>query len=109
VVLRAPARPGATARRPEAARQAESDLIVNLQGDEPLIEPETLDLLPPLLEHDAGADVATLATPIRTLVRWQDANVVKVVCDRHGRALYFSRSPIPFVRGGRPDFGASPP
>ncbi len=67
-----------------------------------------LDLLPTLLEHDPGADMATLATPLASEERWRDPNCVKVVCDAGGRALYFSRSPIPFVRDGRPDFAAAP-
>jgi 3-deoxy-manno-octulosonate cytidylyltransferase (CMP-KDO synthetase) len=44
--------------------------------------------------------------PISSLDQWQDPNCVKVVCDGHGRALYFSRSPIPYVRDGQPDFGS---
>src|SRR5207248_3797550 len=55
------------------------------------------------------ADMATLAVPIRSAEQWQNPNCVKVVCDRAGRALYFSRSPIPFVRDGQPDFAAEPP
>lgn len=98
-----------TDRVAEVAATLDADVIVNLQGDEPLIDPATLDLLPSLLERDAGADVATLAVPLTTEEAWRDPNCVKVVCDRHGRALYFSRSPIPFVRDGRPDFRRQPP
>jgi 3-deoxy-manno-octulosonate cytidylyltransferase (CMP-KDO synthetase) len=93
-----------TDRVAEVARTLDADVIVNLQGDEPLIEPATLDLLPGLLARDAEADVATLAAPIATPEQWRDPNCVKVVCDVRGRALYFSRSPIPFVRDGQPDF-----
>jgi 3-deoxy-manno-octulosonate cytidylyltransferase (CMP-KDO synthetase) len=92
----------------EVAQNLDVDVVVNLQGDEPLIEPETLNLLPELLERDAESDVATLAAPIRSQIRWQDPNCVKVLRDANGRALYFSRAPIPHVRGGRPDFGATP-
>ncbi|HMF12564.1 MAG TPA: 3-deoxy-manno-octulosonate cytidylyltransferase, partial [Gemmataceae bacterium] len=53
--------------------------------------------------------MATLAVPITSLDQWRDPSCVKVVRDAHGRALYFSRSPIPFVRDGRPDFAAEPP
>jgi 3-deoxy-manno-octulosonate cytidylyltransferase (CMP-KDO synthetase) len=53
--------------------------------------------------------MATLAVPIRTAEQWHNPNCVKVVCDGAGRALYFSRSPIPFVRDGAPDFAATPP
>src|SRR5579862_1752658 len=69
-----------------------------------MIEPRTLDMLACLLEHDRDAKMATLATPITTLEQWHDPNCVKVVCDTKGRALYFSRSPIPYVRDGEPDF-----
>ena len=62
-----------------------------------------------LLRQDEGADMATLAVPIRSAEAWQDPNCVKVVCDATGRALYFSRSPIPFVRDGKANFAAEPP
>jgi 3-deoxy-manno-octulosonate cytidylyltransferase (CMP-KDO synthetase) len=101
--------PSGTDRVAEVARQLDVDVVVNLQGDEPLIEPETLDLLPELLRLDPGADMATLAAPIRSPEQWWDPNCVKVACDDRGRALYFSRSPIPFVRDGQPDFAAQPP
>ncbi len=95
-----------TDRVAEAAAQLDAELIINLQGDEPLVDPAALDLLPLLLEKHRTAPMATLATPIRTLEQWRDPNCVKVVCDSHGRALYFSRSPIPCVRDGQPDLRA---
>jgi 3-deoxy-manno-octulosonate cytidylyltransferase (CMP-KDO synthetase) len=101
--------PSGTDRVAEVVRQLQGDLIVNLQGDEPLIEPSNLDLLIGLLERDTNADMATLACPITSHEQWHNPNCVKVVCDESGRALYFSRSPIPFVRDGKPDFAASPP
>ena len=52
--------------------------------------------------------MATLATPLRSAEQWQNPNCVKVVCDASGRALYFSRSPIPYVRDGQPDFALRP-
>ena len=97
-----------TDRVAEVARSLDADVIVNLQGDEPLIEPATLDLLPDLLRRDPGADMATLAVPITSADQWRDPNCVKVVCDAAGRALYFSRCPIPYVRDGEPDFTARP-
>lgn len=93
-----------TDRVAEVAEKLDADIIVNLQGDEPLIEPATLDLVARLLENDRGSTMATLAVPITTMEQWRDPNCVKVVCDEQGRALYFSRSPIPFVRDGEPDF-----
>jgi 3-deoxy-manno-octulosonate cytidylyltransferase (CMP-KDO synthetase) len=101
--------PTGTDRIAEVARELDDDVIVNLQGDEPLIDPATLDFLPQLLLRDSGAPMATLAVPISSMEQWHNPNCVKVVCDDHGRALYFSRSPIPFVRGGQPDFAAQPP
>ena len=53
--------------------------------------------------------MATLAAPLQSAEQWRNPNCVKVVCDAAGRALYFSRSPIPFVRDGQPDFAARPP
>jgi 3-deoxy-manno-octulosonate cytidylyltransferase (CMP-KDO synthetase) len=101
--------PNGTDRVAEAAKKLDADVIVNLQGDEPLIDPDTLDLLPDLLKQDPAADVATLAVPITSLEQWRDPNCVKVVRDSCGRALYFSRSPIPHVRDGQPDFRRDPP
>jgi 3-deoxy-manno-octulosonate cytidylyltransferase (CMP-KDO synthetase) len=97
-----------TDRVAEVARGLKADIIINLQGDEPLIDPGNLDLLPDLLRSDPAADVATLAAPIRSVEEWRDPNCVKVVCAGHGRALYFSRSPIPYVRDGVPQLNAEP-
>ncbi len=97
-----------TDRIAEVAERLDADVIVNLQGDEPLVDPAALDLLPELLESDSNADIATLAAPISSRAQWQDPNCVKVVCDRLGKALYFSRSAIPFVRDAEPDFTARP-
>jgi 3-deoxy-manno-octulosonate cytidylyltransferase (CMP-KDO synthetase) len=96
--------PSGTDRVAEVAEKLDVDVVVNLQGDEPLIEPATLDLVARLLDDDCEAMMATLAVPITSLEQWRDPNCVKVVCDKRGRALYFSRSPIPFVRDGEPDF-----
>ncbi len=95
-----------TDRVAEVAAGLDAEIILNLQGDEPLIDPATLDLLADLLAHDGHADMATLAVPITSAAQWRDPNCVKVVRDRHGRALYFSRSPIPYLRDGEPDFSS---
>jgi 3-deoxy-manno-octulosonate cytidylyltransferase (CMP-KDO synthetase) len=97
-----------TDRVAEVASRLDADVLINLQGDEPLVEPTSLDLLADLLELDPQAVMATLAVPLRSMEQWRNANCVKVVCDAAGRALYFSRSPIPFVRDGQPDFSARP-
>ena len=101
--------PSGSDRVAEIANQLDADVIVNLQGDEPMVDPEAIDLLPHLLEKDANVEMATLATPIRTWGYWQNPHIVKVVCDQQGRALYFSRSPIPYVRDDAPDFHLDPP
>ena len=81
---------------------------MNVQGDEPLIDPAALELLVGLLASDPAADMATLAVPLTSKAAWLDPNCVKVVCDGRGRALYFSRSPIPYVRDGEPNFKEQP-
>src|SRR5262245_24371452 len=63
--------PSGTDRVAEVAKKVEADVIVNLQGDEPLLEPATLDLLPDLLKQDMAADVATLAVPIANEEQWR--------------------------------------
>jgi 3-deoxy-manno-octulosonate cytidylyltransferase (CMP-KDO synthetase) len=96
--------PTGTDRVAEVAQKLKADVIVNLQGDEPLIDSASLDFLPSLLRQDHEAVMATLAVPITSSESWQDPNCVKVVRDRRGGALYFSRSPIPHVRDGAADF-----
>ena len=96
-----------TDRVAEVARQLpDVDVIVNLQGDEPEIDPAAIDTVIRLLLEDSSAEMATLATPIFDDLKFQDPACVKVVVDDAGRALYFSRSPIPHHRepaaAGRP-------
>jgi 3-deoxy-manno-octulosonate cytidylyltransferase (CMP-KDO synthetase) len=81
-------------------RWPERDIVVNVQGDEPLIPPALIEQVATLLEANSGADVATLAAPILSLQEFLDPNAVKVVMDASGRALYFSRAPIPWTRDG---------
>ncbi len=73
-------------------------LVVNVQGDEPLIEPGLIDQVAADLADHASAAVATLACPLDEEAGMKDPNVVKVVLDRDGYALYFSRAPVPFRR-----------
>ena len=94
-----------TDRIAEVARMrgwAESDIVVNVQGDEPVIPPALIDQVASLLESHPSAQIATLATPITSLEEFMDPNAVKVVTDIAGRALYFSRAPIPWARDGAP-------
>ena len=85
-----------------ARRWAESDVVVNLQGDEPLMPPALIAQVAALLDSTPGADIATLATPIGSVGELLDLNAVKVVTGAGGRALYFSRAPIPWNRSGAP-------
>ena len=73
-------------------------LIVNLQGDEPLMQPQLIKRLAEALAQQTTAQIATLAAPIHDRAEVFDPNAVKVVLDRHGYALYFSRAPIPWSR-----------
>lgn len=73
-------------------------VIVNVQGDEPLISPDTIDRAVEALIGDSSADVATTCEPIDRMEDLLNSNVVKVVASADGRALYFSRSPMPFPR-----------
>jgi 3-deoxy-manno-octulosonate cytidylyltransferase (CMP-KDO synthetase) len=91
--------PSGTDRVAEAARGLDAECIINVQGDEPLIRPETVDFLAGALLQSAGDDLATLSESLDDPRDILDPNVVKVVTDRDGRALYFSRSPIPYRRG----------
>jgi len=82
-----------------AARQwADGDIVVNVQGDEPLIPPAIIVQVANLLATHARADIATLAAKIDSINDFNDPNNVKVACDAGGRALYFSRAPIPWNR-----------
>lgn len=90
-----------TDRIAEVARQRAwrpATIVVNLQGDEPLMPPALVRRTAALLARDAGAAIATLAHPLHEVEEWLNPNVVKVVVDRRGRALYFSRAPIPWPR-----------
>jgi len=96
--------PSGTDRVAEAARRMPgAEIIVNVQGDEPEISPAAIDRVIELLEDNPSAGMTTLATPIRAPEQLTNPACVKVVCDDAGRALYFSRSQIPFVRDPDPD------
>lgn len=78
-----------------ALRHRDAELVVNVQGDQPFVAPEMLGgLVEPLDDHSVS--MTTLGAPLDPLSGRDDPNTVKVVCDLHGDALYFSRSPIPF-------------
>jgi 3-deoxy-manno-octulosonate cytidylyltransferase (CMP-KDO synthetase) len=77
---------------------ADGDIVVNVQGDEPLIPPAIINQVAELLAANPRADIATLASRIDNVADFAEPNNVKVACDATGRALYFSRAPIPFNR-----------
>jgi 3-deoxy-manno-octulosonate cytidylyltransferase (CMP-KDO synthetase) len=85
----------------------QDDVVVNVQGDEPLIPPALIGQVAALLQAYPRADVGTLATPITSVEELLDPNAVKVVTDAFGRALYFSRAPIPWNRDSAPSGPAS--
>jgi 3-deoxy-manno-octulosonate cytidylyltransferase (CMP-KDO synthetase) len=82
---------------------ADTEIVVNVQGDEPLIVPSLIDAVAGLLESRAEADMSTAAHPIVDEAEFRNPNVVKTVLDANGIALYFSRAPIPFWRDGPAD------
>lgn len=97
--------PSGTDRIAELVRRrgwAADSIVVNLQADEPMLPPALIGQAASLLARDAGADIATLCAPIATLDAYLDPNVVKVVMRADGRALFFSRAPIPWNRDGAP-------
>jgi 3-deoxy-manno-octulosonate cytidylyltransferase (CMP-KDO synthetase) len=92
--------PTGTDRIAEVAKKSDADIIVNIQGDEPLIDPAMIDeAVQPLLD-DEKVDLATLVHRMNSEDDYNNPNVVKVVIDRSGFAMYFSRSPIPYVKSG---------
>lgn len=97
-----------TDRVAEVAATLDCDVVVNIQGDEPELAPASIALLLELM-HSVPCQMATLAAPIGSAAVHRDPNRVKVVADDRGRALCFSRSPLPYCRDGDPDYGAEPP
>ena len=102
VALTSPKHPTGTDRLAEVVRQLKSaSIILNVQGDEPDIAPSTIDRLAEALQDDPKLGMVTAANPLTDPADVPDPNVVKVVTDLAGRALYFSRSVIPHDRDGR--------
>jgi 3-deoxy-manno-octulosonate cytidylyltransferase (CMP-KDO synthetase) len=89
-----------TDRIAEVAAQLDAELVVNVQGDLPLLDPAMVDAAVGPLRADAGLPMATIRTAIRSREELANPNVVKVVTDRDGYALFFSRSPLPHHRDG---------
>ena len=100
VVMTAVNHPTGTDRLAEIAEQlADYDIIVNVQGDEPFIDPDVIDRLAKMLTEHENLDMVTAAAPLKK-EEYQDASAVKVVVNQMGEALYFSRALIPYPREG---------
>jgi 3-deoxy-D-manno-octulosonate cytidylyltransferase len=102
-VLTSPQAATGTDRLAEAAKTIPADVYVNIQGDEPMMSPENVDRTVATLLEAPGRGIATLAIPMPA-AEAADPNTVKVAVARDGRALYFSRSPIPYFRQGEPAY-----
>jgi 3-deoxy-manno-octulosonate cytidylyltransferase (CMP-KDO synthetase) len=98
VVMTSDKHESGTDRIAEAASGIECDLVVNVQGDEPFIRPDMIDDVINLLYNDKNASISTLAKRITDADEAMSPNVVKVVTDDEGFAMYFSRSPVPYYR-----------
>ena len=90
--------PDGSSRVAEIAAKVDADYVINIQGDEPLIDPRMLRELADGILNDESADAATVCVPIKNEEDFLNPNIVKVVRARNGHALYFSRSPIPYRR-----------
>ena len=97
-VLTSPDHPNGTCRAAEAAEKEDADVVINIQGDEPFLDPVMIDETASLLSEDGSALSSTLCEPLADPESTRNPNVVKVVMDRFGNALYFSRSVIPYPR-----------
>ena len=95
VEMTRPEHPSGTDRIAEVAARCECDAVVNVQGDEPLIDPAVIDAVAGAL---AGSEMSTAATPVKNPAEFDSPNVVKVVVNATGHALYFSRRTIPYLR-----------
>jgi 3-deoxy-manno-octulosonate cytidylyltransferase (CMP-KDO synthetase) len=102
-ILTSPRASSGTDRLAEAAKSISADVYVNIQGDEPMMSPENIDRAIETLLAARGRDIATLAISMPASEA-QDPNTVKVAVARDGRALYFSRSAIPYFRSGEPSY-----
>ncbi len=97
-MMTSPAHQSGTDRIAEVAAKVPAAIYLNVQGDLPFIDPADLDALAAPMRAEEDIAMATLATPITDAGEWRNPNVVKVVCDGRGDALYFSRAPIPWPR-----------
>jgi 3-deoxy-manno-octulosonate cytidylyltransferase (CMP-KDO synthetase) len=92
-----------TDRVAEAVKEIDADIVINVQGDEPLIEPELIESLVSLF-HDSSVQFGSAMHRVSNSEDLNNPNIVKVVTDLNGDAIYFSRNPIPFCRDGETDY-----
>lgn len=102
-VMTRPDHPSGTDRVAEAANAADGDIVINVQGDEPMIDPALIDTLAEKMRSGASWDMATAVSPLKSADDLAAKSVVKVVTARDGAAMYFSRLPIPCNRDTSPD------
>jgi 3-deoxy-manno-octulosonate cytidylyltransferase (CMP-KDO synthetase) len=102
VVMTSASHQSGTDRLAEVAATLDCDLVVNVQGDEPVLAPDTIDAAVAPFANDPGLEMSTLRRRITDAAELQNPNVTKVVVDRDGFAMYFSRAPIPHTRAGQP-------
>jgi len=100
VEMTASSHPSGTDRIAEVARRVPAEIYLNVQGDQPFVAPDDIDAVVSTMIAEPLLSMATVGTPVADLDEWRNPNKVKIVCDRQGYALYFSRSPIPFLRDG---------
>jgi 3-deoxy-manno-octulosonate cytidylyltransferase (CMP-KDO synthetase) len=105
-VLTRPDHPSGTDRVAEAAQPADDDIVINIQGDEPLMDPAIIDALAAALRDHPAWSMVTAVCRLTTMRDLEARSVVKVVVDRDDTALYFSRLPIPCTRDGAPDLAS---
>ncbi|MBU1694374.1 MAG: 3-deoxy-manno-octulosonate cytidylyltransferase [Verrucomicrobia bacterium] len=108
-VMTDPALPSGTDRVAAAARGRGADIVINIQGDEPLADPSVIDRLAEVMESDPSWDMATPACAMENGPEVDQPSIVKVVCAADGAALYFSRSRIPHIRDAGGERAASGP
>lgn len=105
VVMTDPNHPSGSDRIAEVVQNLDVDIVVNIQGDEPFIDPRTIDNLAVLLKNDDQCSMGTVVKEIIDDKDFQNPNVVKCVVDAQGYALYFSRAPIPYNRNSQKPSG----
>ncbi|HOW87199.1 MAG TPA: 3-deoxy-manno-octulosonate cytidylyltransferase [Candidatus Omnitrophota bacterium] len=91
--------PNGTSRIAEVTERFKQDIVINIQGDQPLVDPKALDEMVSIFEKEKNVEMLTLAVRMTDKASYENPNVVKVVCDAEGNALYFSRAAIPFFQG----------